>query len=105
MSEHTPRPWYVQPGFLTIYACEGLDTAGCGLTQAIASMNTSQTPQDEAEANARLIAAAPDLLAAAERACKMLDQEFDDRVANIETTRAFLVLQDAISKARGTDDA
>jgi hypothetical protein len=49
-AQHTPGPWVKLPGDLTVGA------RGCTVAEVI--------PQNTAEANASLIAAAPDLLAA-----------------------------------------
>lgn len=58
MSEPTPGPWRVDESYLDgplldVVAQGGLTVCGCG-----------RPSEDNAEANARLIAAAPDLLAA-----------------------------------------
>ena len=61
MSEHTPGPWHVSSKASTvIFASERLIASAGGYTS-----NTEQeSVVSENEANARLIAAAPDLLAA-----------------------------------------
>lgn len=61
MTAHTPGPWFVQPGYLTVYS---LSDGDVGLTCALAKPLTDQPGLKAAEANARLIAAAPDLLKA-----------------------------------------
>ena len=63
-TKHTPRPWTATPSYINlgeweIYGNEDGDNA-----QHIGSIEAEGTEQ--AEANARLIAAAPDLLAACE---------------------------------------
>lgn len=62
-TKHTPGPWFVQNGFNTIYSFYG-ETSG--LTTAVASALHKQLKggEEEAGANAKLIAAAPDLLEA-----------------------------------------
>jgi hypothetical protein len=59
MSAHTPGPWDSWPDSTTIRA--GVPRPGIGTL--VATVNSKQGP-DEFAANARLIAAAPDLLAA-----------------------------------------
>ena len=85
-SKHTPGPWFVQPGFLTIYNMDGGDY---GLTCAVASVLDKQPGRDAAEANARLIAAAPDLLEALKHARSQMqhpDQMIDEAIAKAEGT-------------------
>ena len=67
MSKHTPGPWFVQDGYLTIY---NLSEGTVGTTCAIAKVLREQPGDDQAEANARLIAAAPELLEACEAAIR-----------------------------------
>ena len=59
MSKHTPGPWHrnIKPvsRYPVIFA---------GRNTHIASVESRNLPEDEAEANCRLITAAPDLLAA-----------------------------------------
>lgn len=69
MSKHTDGPWLKQPGFLTVYTYEG----NCGASNAIAvacsegnEHRGSVVSRTEAEANAHLIAAAPEMLDALE---------------------------------------
>ncbi len=58
MSKHTPAPWKLE-GTTTI--CNADQTVG------IAHISTYSTEPSEAEANARLIAAAPELLEALQK--------------------------------------
>jgi hypothetical protein len=76
-TQHTPGPWAIQGGFITAHD-------GAGYEKAIAKIKTGRdwplvqpAKQDEAEAaaNARLIAAAPDLLAALEHAVFELEEK------------------------------
>lgn len=62
MSRHTPRPWYVEPPTAQSPSTAAV-TACCGFVRIYEAPLTRETA-----ANARLIAAAPDLLAA----CKAL---------------------------------
>jgi len=61
LSQHTPGPWTVDGNHFQIWANDG--------ENAVASVYSTASPEpmaSEARANARLIAAAPDLLAALE---------------------------------------
>jgi len=96
MTDYTPGPWRVAtkgPGLLGIYA----DASASDLIAGIASA-------DNQEANARLMAAAPDLLAALEVALNDFDtwgevwQSDDDDGVNFPAVNA---IRAAIAKARG----
>lgn len=71
-SKHTPGPWRVESGTTLVWGrCDEDDvsTYGMGIPVAEAKIGSSwrngpSVSAEEAEANARLIAAAPDLLAA-----------------------------------------
>jgi len=90
MSEHTPGPWKVQPGFLTVFTCsEGTTGLTIALAkvfdaQLIADQDTvegKQQAREQAEANAKLIAQAwtiPELLAALKYARRFLNAEDHD---------------------------
>lgn len=65
MTKHTPGPWLVEGR--TVYALND-----DGYNRFSALVQDAHTPGDELEANARLIAAAPDLLVGL---IKMLDNE------------------------------
>ncbi len=62
MSQHTPGPWKVKQGTDVTE-----DRAKEPCTVAKCWSSTFSPPREEAAANARLIAAAPDLLAACKR--------------------------------------
>lgn len=101
MSKHTPGPWFAQAGYLTIY---NLSDGTVGTTCALAKVLREQPGDDQAEANARLIAAAPELYDAAEAAlnallaCCVPAGGVDDRKAIVE---AQWMLRAAIRKATG----
>lgn len=59
------------------------------------------TPSDTQEANASLIAAAPDLLAACERAIAAMRDEYPEHVLQEGDYPAFQALENAIARARG----
>jgi hypothetical protein len=96
MNKHTPGPWEIvgmkkEPqtvGAIVSYHSYRDGKYVCGMSVCIYG--------EEAEANARLIAAAPDLLAACERALEKLNL-----IGGLPAT--IRVLQEAISKAKGED--
>lgn len=111
-TKHTPGPWFFGDTFtsyictrdgkeVTNYTARGIGNGACHVGYA------SITPalgSDEAKANARLIAAAPDLLAA----CKALHQCLSGwvEIAEAQDRRAYdsealKMGQDAIRKAEG----
>lgn len=78
MSKHTPGPWDVNEGDFGIYQLETSDQ--------IAEV-FSHHPPAELEANARLIAAAPELLEALKHARSQMlhpDQMIDEAIAKSE---------------------
>lgn len=87
-SASTPGPWFAQPGFLTIFNLSGGTT---GLTCAIATVLSDQPGMDAAKANARLIAAAPELLEALKGVLRVADRK----------TVEFDAARSAIAKAEG----
>lgn len=85
MSAHTPGPWIAASARSSVV---GLPiVASCGY--AIAN---SHQPGDEGLANARLIAAAPDLLVALQGVLRVADRKTDE----------FAAARAAIAKATGT---
>jgi hypothetical protein len=60
---HTPGPWFTTDGIYN----EIKASSKRGKTWVIARITAARTGHDEAKANARLIAASPDLLEALER--------------------------------------
>ena len=103
MSEHTKGPWRVQKFSLTVFTIS--DSDGTGMTNAIAGTLTennsagSVVQRQEAFANARLIAAAPDLLEALE---VLVSSEYDDGdLCDADWAKA----NAAIFKARGKECA
>ncbi len=58
---HTPGPWTVDPKTLAVYAP---DRHGHAAAVRVAECGRTLLPADEIRANAALVAAAPDLLAA-----------------------------------------
>lgn len=91
-AKHTPGPWYSEmnvDGEINTWAFDDPGSPRIGVAKAYKNKN--------AEANARLIAAAPDLLAALERVleCRRFKISLDTNAAALEQARA------AIAKAKG----
>ena len=72
MTKHTPGPWILHMGFDETYTIS--DTGGC----EIGHIYCESMGDGEHEANARLIAAAPELLEAAKAVAKWLGRDIDD---------------------------
>ncbi len=93
-AQHTPGPWFVAhlpDGQGSWVAC---DPDGCGIHADGSYMAVCVSPIGEA--NARLIAAAPDLLAALEGLFRLLD------AGSLYEPQAFAA-RAAIAKAKGGD--
>ena len=96
MTQHTPGPWEVRTGEF-IKDSEGKAIAYCQSSNGTRNV-------DEVHANARLIAAAPDLLKALDKTAGRIDNLLDSAHFN-DTVRNFLMnmgddIQAAIAKAR-----
>lgn len=93
-TQHTPKPWHYHSG----HNGEFLITCESGGFAPIARVKgDKRSTLKDAEANARLIAAAPELLAAL---YAMMDNCYDpDR--NDEIVQAFNAAREAIAKAEG----
>jgi len=66
-AQHTPGPW----GYVRL--ASGINVFAVSTSRAIADLRNYSFGEDVTEANARLIAAAPDLLAALETALPILE--------------------------------
>lgn len=114
MSKHTPGPWEVKSGM----SCRRVeDTHGGAVTiiynhqeyngEACGSITSQNKTDDELQANARIIAAAPELLEACEALLVMMGKQgghrkLDDQLtwrANDEKAEA--TARAAIAKAKG----
>lgn len=105
---HTPGPWKIKP-LTKPYDTENegagrfiekfritMDVPGCPGVESILAETCGSHTEEEHEANARLIAAAPDLLEACKAARTI------DTVARTSDREAIMTLLDsAISKAEG----
>jgi hypothetical protein len=87
-ASHTPGPWFRQqvgtPGYFTIIMPNG---------------NPVPTSGPKGAANARLIAAAPDLLAALDLCFEFLDRNYEDR----DMPDILIPARVALEKARGAN--
>jgi 3-oxoacyl-[acyl-carrier-protein] synthase III len=103
MSGHTPGPWNADYGDFAAYCSTGAEV--CEVMRGNHD-NGTHIADDEMEANLRLLAAAPELLAA----CKIAANEIDAYIhAAPETTdpemsEAARVLWCAIAKAEGRSE-
>lgn len=98
--EHTPGPWRNEgrliqgPGVVDLCEVGGADLYGYGIADAVV------------QANARLVAAAPDLLRELERCVDRLHRLGDQNQEIINGSDGYALMQDAgsaIAKAKGLD--
>lgn len=103
---HTPGPWAVNP-FCAQVDCQKFCDDGTLVPVCRLLWPTKYCSEDETEANARLIAAAPELLEALERIAQHTDPDdpesyrADDREGCLDTVQAIAAA--AIAKAKGED--
>lgn len=104
MSKHTPGPWWLGRDpchYDSLTSISGGSDSNGGI-RSVAEVGGHDV--DEAEANARLIAAAPDLLAACEAALVQVTRDNDERgVPTNEHRGTQWMLEAAIAKAKGTN--
>jgi hypothetical protein len=99
MAEHTPGEWHLDAcpdGAFQV--CDGPDFDSAAV---ICSRNSWPRRAEESNANARLIAAAPDLLAACEQVLHFLDYLQDLWGKEAITDMAARTLRSAVEKAKG----
>lgn len=94
MSKHTPGPWNVQPGYYPGF----LEVVGASFTISVVTLATDLTLEDSFKrtADALLIAAAPDLLAALEFMVANIGEP-----ACLENRDGFAAARAAIARAKG----
>ena len=93
MSKHTPGPWGISP--IKKYAHDGPGIYPKGADLPVAVVRSILRKEEERQANARLIAAAPDMLEALELAVDGLEPGFPFR-----SIKAFEKMHAAIAKAK-----
>lgn len=102
-TQHTPGPWHISGGPISVHKYRHYDIiGGISLVATTAILSGSQHTAEESSANARLIAAAPDLLAALKFCATVLSDcvlfpERDDE------NQAYSWAIAAIAKAEGTN--
>ena len=108
-TQHTPGPWNVGDDSPNDYEGPIIDTRDRAVAVITIDHETESTPEDRA--NARLIAAAPELLDAAELvdaansamwSSATVDCNAPQNLKN-QFAQAMLLLQDAITKATGKE--
>lgn len=107
MSEHTKGPWQISPYTETSVQGANINRHICstGGPQIMAGKDGSTDWLGENEANARLIAAAPEMLEALKSVGDLFDGlEFEvDAIAAASTHRLIRVVRAAIAKAEGEE--
>lgn len=111
---HTPGPWRVEDGTTLIWGdCIPHDHSSRGMGYPIAACRTNPSGNwstgpyaDEAEANARLIAAAPDLLAAVQKLMALNNEHapFGGEFYQDRLDCAWDAARAALAKAEGRAD-
>ena len=111
---HTPAPWSI-PHFATAkdeQDCDCTYVLADGYFGAVCSVHINNgkrvseggndcPPLDEAKANARLIAAAPDLLAALHTSLAVIGSLAPDHPPNAYVAKHEAIIRAAIAKAKG----
>lgn len=112
MNKHTPGPWKwkVNTWHYALVIPPSQELTICSTVKRIAVLeweglqkNPYTIPNDEAQANAWLIAASPELLEAAKAAAFVLDGEALDKRANAAGQTLGELLEAAIAKAEGRE--
>ena len=101
-AKHTPGPWFThREGFSSVYIEARI---GGGMLQEVASCGPTNEGSDQQEANARLIAAAPEMLEALKA---MIDAErvYESGGRSSEELDALEKAHAAITKATGRADS
>lgn len=102
MTTHTPGPWEWEPGAQHILNSPSQSESGRMDTHSPVFMLSAKARRRLPEADARLIAAAPDLLEACKDAHRKLDMIYDARLNTPLTVGAEIdQLEAAIAKATG----
>ena len=105
MSKHTKGPWKVDYTKQNVRAGLGVNVAFCGESGVYGVNGSQSVGVMEARANARLIAAAPDLLAALQSIAECCDEDHAARDYASRQTEIRGIARAAIAKATGSADA
>jgi len=103
IAKHTPGPWKVHSNYTVPYGSfnMGRDVGPCGRAVCtVIGEFEKPMPGEEAEANARLIAAAPDLLAAL-RAFVLNERQLNDEHFAGPQARLMAFARETLAKATG----
>lgn len=106
MSEHTPGPWYASRDEGSQYHFVSTSTVVVADTRACIAATGEELAESVSESNARLIAAAPDMLAALEDIANDLGDlmRHCNKEGNAEQARlAWAQARDVIAEARGAE--
>ena len=96
MSEHTPGPWAVERNLIGYVEASIADDKGASISPIAVVLMFSENGRDlPIKANTRMMAAAPDLLAALEGLLAAFDSDFHDLMI------AKLAAKAAITQATG----
>jgi hypothetical protein len=98
VSKHTPGPWVIRTAATYRSQIEAIN--GKGRADVVARITTPKGGAEASDANARLIAAAPDMLEALEAIAPMLPHGAVDN--DPQWAGAINAVRNAIKKARGT---
>ncbi len=102
--QHTPGPWRVSESDTVVGPSGNVVAECCGYS--VQATDAAQRKQGGREANARLIAAAPDLLAALRSLfenCAMIHSQWGDNDNKKEADAAIASARAAIAKAEGRE--
>jgi hypothetical protein len=97
-AKHTPGPWGV---VVPMHPLDGFTHAITAPIGAVGWALSSGVDAERASANARLMAAAPDMLAALQAALPILSAYIDADNFDGHASRALRLVADAIAKAQG----
>lgn len=96
--QHTPKQWKVYPDSTGTFVAS---SSGRVVAANLYDENTD-TPIEEVDANARLIAAAPELLDAAETAVKIIRGSYGNSQVDLPgNDRVVSILERVIKQAKG----
>jgi hypothetical protein len=98
-TKHTSGPWTIECG--KNYSNEIVGKSKTGKDWVLARTTAAKVGRDQEEANAYLIAAAPDLLEALKEIKNLIEQIYGDGITESNATPELLKARAAIAKAEG----